>query len=78
MTYSTFKFVGVKQADPVICLLLRADNKTQDVHFKTLVPYLADLLVRLAMNLAITVPGFIILLGLARSVPYLRIKRDGV
>jgi hypothetical protein len=71
MTYSDFKLVGRTHADTVVCLLLRADGKTQDVYLKTLVSYLTDLLVSLAMNLEITVPGFIILLALARSAPYL-------
>ena len=70
--------VGLKQYDTVVCLLLRDDGKTQEVYFKTLVSYLTNLLVGFAMNLEVTVPGFIILLALARSAPYLLAKRNGV
>lgn len=78
MTYSDFKLVGLKQYDTVVCLLLRDDGKAQDVYLKTLVSYLTNLLVGFALNLEVTVPGFIILLALARSAPYLLAKRSGV
>jgi hypothetical protein len=75
MRYSDFKLVGLKQSATVVCLLLRDNGKTHDLYYKSLVSYPTNLLVELAMNLEITVPGFIILLALARSAPYLLTKR---
>jgi hypothetical protein len=66
MRYTDFKLVGVKQASTVVCMFTEANGKSQDVHLSELVPYLADVLVGFAMNLGITVPGFAVLLGLAR------------
>jgi hypothetical protein len=77
MTYADFKLVGVKQASTVVCMLTEANGKSQDVHLSELVPYLTDVLVGFAMNLGITVPGFAVLLALARVGWYKRTVRVG-
>jgi len=78
MTYADFKLVGVKQTDnEVVCLLTQADGKSQDVHLSTLVPYLTNVLIEFAMTLPITVPGFAVLLALARVGLYKRTVRAG-
>ena len=66
MTYTDFRLVGVKQASTVVCMFTEANGKSQDVHLNELVPYVADVLVTFAMSLEITVPGFAVLLALAR------------
>jgi hypothetical protein len=66
MSYTDFKLVGVKQASTVVCILTQTDGRKQDVHLSELVPYLTDLWVGFAMSLEFTVPGFAILLALAR------------
>jgi hypothetical protein len=70
MTYTDFKLVGVKERSMVVCLLTEASGRSEDIHLKDLVPFVTDTLVSLAMNLGITVPGFAILLGLARVALY--------
>jgi hypothetical protein len=75
MTYADFKLVGVKERSTVVCLLTQAGGRSEDVHLKELVPFVTDLLVSFAMNLGITVPGFAVLLALARVGLYRRAKR---
>lgn len=75
-SYSDFKLVGVKHASTIVCLLKQPDGRPRDVYLKELVSTFTELWVGLAMTLEITVPAFVILLGLARSWWFLR-RRPG-
>jgi hypothetical protein len=66
MAYTDFKLVGVRHASTVVCILTQANGRNQDVHLSELVPFLTDFWVSFAMSLEFTVPGFAILLALAR------------
>ena len=77
MTYSDFKLVGVKHASTVVCLLEQGNGERRDVHLDELVPYVTNLWVEFAMSLEITVPGFAVLLGLARVGLYRLGTRSG-
>jgi hypothetical protein len=76
MSYTDFKLVGVKQTDgDVVCMLTQADGRGQEVHLSELVAYPTYVLVNFAMSLEITVPGFVVLLALARVGWYKRTVR---
>jgi hypothetical protein len=66
MTYRDFRLVGVREKSTVVCVLTQSSGRSEDVYLQELVPFFTDVLVGFAMNLGITVPGFAILLGLAR------------
>jgi hypothetical protein len=66
MSYTDFKLVGVRHASTVVCLLTQANGGTQDVHLGDVVSFFTDFWVGFAMSLEFTVPGFAILLALAR------------
>ena len=66
MTYADFRLVGLKQANNVVCMLTKANGKTQDIRLNELVPFVTDMLVGFAMSLQFTVPLFAILLATLR------------
>ena len=72
MRYAVFKLVGVRHASTVVCLLNEPGGRSRDVYLKELVSTFTDLSVGPAMTLELTVPAFIILLGLALSWLHLR------
>lgn len=79
MTYTDFKLIGGMREpqSTVVCMLTDTDRSSHDIELGKLVPFLTNLWVEFAMSLEITVPGFAVLLGLARVAWYRRTLRLG-
>ncbi|MDO8355291.1 MAG: hypothetical protein Q7U76_02730 [Nitrospirota bacterium] len=52
------------------CMFRTDDGHMEDVSFREALSFFADLWLGIAFKLELTVPSFILLLGLARSIPY--------
>ena len=75
MTYSDFGLRSYKSSDRVYCILRNNQGATKSVYLNTLVPTATDWLVGFAVDIAINVLLFILLVAFVMSVPSLLAKR---
>lgn len=77
MTYRSFTTTGTASAPSshVACVLTQADGSNGTAGLETLVPFLTNAWVLFAVDIAITIPAFAVLLGLLRVAWYKRTIR---
>jgi hypothetical protein len=70
MTYLDYKIYTNSKHESGACIFRTAGGHVEDVSFREAISFFADLWLGIAFKLELTVPSFILLLGLARSIPY--------
>lgn len=70
MTYMDYKIYTNSKHESGACMFRTDDGHMEDVSFREALSFFADLWLGIAFKLELTVPSFILLLGLARSIPY--------
>ena len=70
MMYLDYKVYTSAKQESGACIFRTAGEHIQDVSFREAISFFTDLWLGIAYNLQLTVPSFILLLGLARSIPY--------
>ena len=70
MTYLDYKIYTNSKHESGACIFRTAGGHVEDVSFREAISFFADLWLGIVFKLELTVPSFILLLGLARSIPY--------